>query len=349
MELHLVMASNDGYAPYMGVSLFSMLENNAKEFDRIHIYIIDNGISEENREKLQAQTEVYPHVTTTFHDLRDRLSEFHPKIDNGWDNAVYGRIFIDEVVEEGVEKALYVDGDTIVKGSLRELMCTDLGENCLAGVTDFSEPKRIRYLNMAETDHYINSGVLLVDLKNYREFEARNKIIQFVNTFDKRLDYPDQDAINAACGNKIHILSPKYNFGWYLTERGLRWDYRKVDFRYSYEDLYETVKNNFANVTIFHFFGSEKPWVRGRCSALYENIWQSYNEKSGWNIKRKFSSSGAMLKFYFITVPKRWLLTGVTALLGSERYDKICGFYQEHWGIRKVQRAMEKRKDLDTF
>ena len=338
------MASNDGYVPYMGVSLFSMLENNTKDFDRIHIYIIDNGISEENRGKLLAQSAAYSNVVTTFHDLRDSLSTFHPKVDNGWDNTVYGRIFIDEVVEQEAEKALYVDGDTIVNGSLWELMSMDLGGNCLAGVTDFSEPKRIRYLNMAKTAHYINSGVLLVDLKNYREFEVRKKIIRFVNTFDKQLDYPDQDAISAVCGNNIQILSPKYNFGWYLTQRGLPWDYRKADFRYSYEDLYEAVKDNFANVVIFHFFGPDKkPWMRGQSHKIYENLWQSYNERSIWNIKRKFPSFGELLKFYLITAPKRWLLAKIA------RNDKIYSFYQEHWDIPRVLKVREKRKDLDVF
>lgn len=203
------MASNNGYAPYMGVSLFSMLENNARDFDRIRIYIIDNGISAENREKLLAQAAAYPHVVTTVHDLRDRLSEFCPKVDNGWDNTIYGRIFIDELVEKGVEKALYIDGDTIVNGSLRELMSINLGENCIAGVLDVVGPQRVSYLNMPETACYINFGILLIDLENFRAFEVRKKIIQFVNTFDKRLDYPDQDAINAICSSKIQILPAK--------------------------------------------------------------------------------------------------------------------------------------------
>ena len=43
MELHLLMASNDGYVPYMGISLFSMWGNNAKGFDWIHICGIYTG------------------------------------------------------------------------------------------------------------------------------------------------------------------------------------------------------------------------------------------------------------------------------------------------------------------
>lgn len=332
MELHLLMASNDGYVPYMGVSLFSMLENSAGDFDRVHIYIIDNGISEGNREKLLAQTAAYPHVTTTFHDLRDRLSEFCPKVDNGWDNTVYGRFFIDELVEEGVEKALYMDGDTIVSGSLRELMSIDLGENCLAGVRDFLEPKRIRYLNMEETAYYINSGILLVNLKNYREFEVRKKIVQFINTFDRRLDYPDQDAISAVCSRTIQILPPKYNFGWHLPERRLKWDYRKIGFPYSYEELYETVKDNYAAVVIFHFFGVGKPWRRGECAPEFEKIWSSYSKRSIWKLKPHFTGKKQMFKYYLIVKPRRWLLKQSRLLLGMERYDKICGFFERQRG-----------------
>ena len=339
----MLMASNDGYAPYMGVSLFSMLENNAEDFDRIHIYIIDNGISEGNREKLLAQAAAYPHVVTTFHDLGDSFSAFQPKVDNGWDNTIYGRFFIDQIIEEGVEKALYVDGDTIVNGSLRELMSTDLGENCMAGVRDALETQRIAYLNMGETARYINSGVLLIDLKNYREFEVRKRIIRFVNTFDKRLDYPDQDAISAVCGNKIQILPPKYNFGWYLPERRLKWDYYKANFPYSYEELYETVKDNYADVVIFHYFGVGKPWRRGECAPEFKRVWVSYSKRSIWKLKPRFAGKAQMLKYYLITKPKRWLLKQIMHLLGMERYNKICDFYERHWGMNLVKKNSKGR------
>lgn len=340
-----MMASNEGYVPYIGVSIFSMLENNTAEFDKIHIYIIDNGISEESQQKLLNQSAGYPNVVTTFHDLRERLSVFHPKVNTSWDNSIFGRVFIDDVVEEGVEKALYVDGDTIVNHSLRELLSVDMGENCIAGVTDFVEPRQKKALNMADNAHYINSGVLLVNIAKYREFEAQQKIINFVNTFDKRLVYPDQDAINAVCGNKIHILPPKYNFGWYLSERKLKWEYQKADLHYSYEDLYETAKDNCSSVVVFHFFGTVKPWMRGQCAPLFENIWKTYNERSAWKIKRRFQSRTQMLKFYFITLNKRRFLAGAMRILGKEQYDRICGLYEEHWGIR-MAREKAKRKGL---
>ena len=48
--MNIVYSADDNYARHAGISIMSLLDNN-KISDIINIYIIDNGISEENRKK----------------------------------------------------------------------------------------------------------------------------------------------------------------------------------------------------------------------------------------------------------------------------------------------------------
>ena len=51
MKLVVVYSSDNNYSQHTGVSIVSLLDNN-KHFDDIHIYVIDNEISKDNKEKL---------------------------------------------------------------------------------------------------------------------------------------------------------------------------------------------------------------------------------------------------------------------------------------------------------
>lgn len=329
MNLHVVMASDDGYAPYMGTSILSLLENNVKSFETINLYIIDNGISEANRKKLTQQSDAFQNVNTSFFDLTERFLTLHPVVENGWDNTIYGRFFLDDVVDESAEKVLYLDSDTIVNASLKELISTDIKEYCLAGVADLSEKKQKEFLDMSPSCRYINSGVLLVNMKKWRELKIPEKLIEFVNTFPKKLPTPDQDAINAVCGSMTLILPLKYNFGWMLSERRLKWDYYKADFRYSYEEVYDTIKDSYANVAIFHFFGPLKPWRKHEYLKEIEGIFLQYYEKSIWRQKRHFANRRKILEYYFIRKPKERLVWLIKHILGLKKYEKLLEFFEK--------------------
>ena len=326
MDLHVVMAADVKYSPYMGTSILSLLENNVDCFKTINLYIIDNGISEENQKKLLEQSNSYKNTNMSFFHLEERFSLLHPLVENGWDNTIYGRFFLDDVIDKDVEKVLYLDSDTIVKASLSDLIATDITEYCLAGATDIEQDFKKEYLDMDSTSHYINSGVLLVNMKKWRELKIVDRLIEFVNTFPKKLTCPDQDAINAVCGNMTLILPIKYNFGWMLSESHLQWDYYKCNFHYSYDELYDTVKDSYANVVVFHYFGPYKPWRREECPSGFEKPFLYYYNKSVWKQKRGFINRKNMLKYYFIRKPQTALVWLAKGIIGPKRYRKLCDF-----------------------
>ena len=56
------------------------------------------------------------------------------KIKGKWIFDSYCRLFLDKLLPEEVEKVLYLDGDVLNTGSLKELWSLDMGESSAAAV-----------------------------------------------------------------------------------------------------------------------------------------------------------------------------------------------------------------------
>ena len=57
-KLTICFASDDNYAPYMGMAIFSILKNAAPK-DTFHFYVLDNKISDKNKQKLDSLHQTY--------------------------------------------------------------------------------------------------------------------------------------------------------------------------------------------------------------------------------------------------------------------------------------------------
>ena len=84
------------------------------------------------------------------------------------------------MLPDSVRKALYLDCDTIVNGSIRPMYETELG-NHLAGMvmepTVYREMKES--IGMEKDEPYYNSGVLLMDLEAWRNQDVLGQLLEF--------------------------------------------------------------------------------------------------------------------------------------------------------------------------
>ena len=112
-----------------------------------------------------------------------------------------------------LDKALYLDADLVINGSIEPLWELDLEGYYCAGVDDIFI-RRINYrkiLELAEKDVYINAGVLLLNLKDLRKDKIQEKLLQHTSIYINRDRYQDQDAINCICKGKIKLIPNIYN------------------------------------------------------------------------------------------------------------------------------------------
>ena len=131
--------------------------------------------------------------------------------------TIFFRLFIPDMFPQ-YDKGIYLDSDTCVVGDISELYNIDLKDKYLAACPDWSiqEIKPftdyvIKVVGVDRSLDYINSGILLMDLKTLREVQMGPRFLEINNKYHFDSVAPDQDYINAMCKGRIHYLDPVWD------------------------------------------------------------------------------------------------------------------------------------------
>ncbi len=129
------------------------------------------------------------------------------------------RLFVPELIAE--ERVLYLDCDVICGLDIRDVFEWDMGEALVAGVVDEplrDDAKSAAYLRRLGIDpeHYINAGVMLMDLAKLRVAcpDYKDFVFAFI-AGKKEPRYPDQDGLNSyfqSKNNALCFLPAEYNY-----------------------------------------------------------------------------------------------------------------------------------------
>ena len=204
--LNVAYSFDDGYAQHAAVSITSLLENN-KDIEEIFIHIITNSLSKENVSRIEQIASQYER---TIHYIDLQKLTHRLKIETNFNRSAYGRIFLDSLSD--IERIIYIDSDTVINGSLKDLMMLDLNNTLVAGVQDTVNPYYILNIGLNHNVRYINDGgVIVMNLKLWREMNITPKCIDFICKFNGCPPHNDQGTINAVCNGYIKILPASYN------------------------------------------------------------------------------------------------------------------------------------------
>lgn len=185
--------------------------------------------------------------------------------------ATYYRLLVGDILPDDVDRVLYLDPDIVVIRDLREFYNMSLEGNIIAGAPHLhliaEDVNRIR-LGLNKKSRYINAGVLLIDLKKWRENISLKRIFKFISVNYKKLLLADQDVVNVLLeGNALAIDERMYN----LDEKTFR--------RYSSalagkkKINLEWVKNN---TVVIHFNGKHKPWKEQKYAGRLGDFFEQY-------------------------------------------------------------------------
>lgn len=258
--MHIVTAANEAYAQHLGVMLFSLLKH-AKHKKDINLYVIDGNISKANKRKLERITGLF-NRTITFLKVDDKLIEtFLLNKASYISKETYYRIFIPQLLDERIDKALYLDCDIIVQDDLTELWDTPIKGHYLGAVSKSlskeKRKKREKRLNMPEGSLYFNCGVLLLNLRMWREKNMVQKIVTFIQNNPSKLKFLDQDAMNSVLQGKWVKLKARWN---YTSKR---------------------LPHFWENPAVIHFTSSRKPWNWD--GHPFRKLYFKYLKESKWN------------------------------------------------------------------
>ncbi len=277
--MNILYASNDGFVRHLGTSMCSLFDKN-READEITVYVLSLGLSKENIEKLQEIADRFQRhlVIIEMGDLREK---FDFDVDTGgYDISIMGRLFMGEMLPESVERVLYLDCDTVIVRPIAKLWKTNLGDAVMGAVMEPTIYEVVKEsIGLEKEDGYYNSGVLLVDLKRWREEHVQEQLLAFLKEKGGALFASDQDLLNGALKGRIHTLMPVCNFFpnyRYFSYKTL------LDHAPSYAAVAkEEFKKAKKHPVLIHYMGDERPWIRGNMNH-YRRAYEKYLDMTPW-------------------------------------------------------------------
>lgn len=252
--MNIVFASDNSYLEHLAVSMCSLFENNqGASFD---VYIVNANIDKSSWRELELLTRRYGHtlidVKIVDYEVDGLVTSHH------FTKANYYRLFIPEKIP--VQKALYLDADIVVTGSISELYSTSLDGYYLAAVIDPGF-KRHADLGMSEDSKYFNSGVMLLNLEAWRRDDIKIKVIDVVKHKPWAIQAVDQCGLNSVVNGQWKELHPQFNLQGALFDNP----------GHEFSDLFpgDDLLAALQSPVIIHFSGSLKPW-----SFRYKHPWR---------------------------------------------------------------------------
>lgn len=313
-EYNVLYGCNDGYAPFAGISICSLMENN-KDADTINVYVMSDAVSEENQDLLKRQVEKYGknrHLSVV--DSKEIIDGFRdlgvPDYRESY--TTYLRIAFDKVIPPNVKRLLYLDSDTLVMGSLSEIFELDMGENYFAVVTEALQDSVRPLIDYKKDEIYFNAGVILFNVPLWKRECCAERIFKMMKNRDiKNPSGGDQDYLNYISKGKKTIISPMYNLQPVHMAFTIR-QYRRCFHSEAYYDD-RTLEYGIGHPVILHtyrFLGMF-PWNKNSmhpCAGQFKK----YKDISEWkgldDIGKNLSFIYKLERILYVILPKTCFL-----------------------------------------
>lgn len=232
--INICLACDDKYAPLAGVSIASFLKNSATS-DKLNFYILDNNISTKNKTKIESLKNIKD-CSISFISVDNSKFEnlYLPEKKGYLSISSYFRFVIPSLLKD-LDKILYVDCDVIATTSIQEFYSTDISKHYAAVIEDTDCFKNQRRLNFNKDEIYFNAGVILINLKTWREQNIETKLFE---TVGENLD--DQDILNIVLKGKTVVVDNRWN-----------WQGKAKHYKIK------------TPPSLIHFITAYKPWITG--------------------------------------------------------------------------------------
>lgn len=308
-EYNICYIFTGGFEKIATISIFSLCKNNKHKF---HFFLLTQDVKKKDTEFLKKLIIDEGH-SVKFIDINDTLRKIYINPNaNKWPKVVFARLLLSDLLPNRIKKILYLDGDTIIRGDIKELYEMDLANNVIGmSVEPTKDKQSLNDLGLGINPYY-NSGVILFDLEKWRQGCFGQKCMDYFYANWQNLDYYDQDVLSIVMKGKIATIEPRYNFS---------------DYYYIYP--YRVIKNYFLpslyfNKTIFekskkhpiivHFIGKyTKPWTSSNSRPFIKEFYDYANQldivipkQKNWRI---YSACWFLFDLLFLPFPMLRLKT----------------------------------------
>jgi lipopolysaccharide biosynthesis glycosyltransferase len=272
------------YLAPLAVTLYSMASNLHDEATvEVHILLSGGQIRSKVRKRLERVLRS-AHRRITLHWHQPDVSAIVRLRTQRWmTSAAYVRLLIPAVLPESTHRVIYLDSDLVVEADLGELWSLDMAQHAVLAVQNYgasyvSYPLGIaRYeeLGLDAKAPYFNSGVMLIDVRNWRETGITERAIDYLRRYERQLNTHDQEGLNAVLSGKWRAIDPRWN-----QMTNILWfeQWPESQFKEEIRGRYRLIMHE---PFIIHFSGPSKPW-RHDCLHPLQPRYLHYLERSGW-------------------------------------------------------------------
>lgn len=241
------------FADFAAVSTATLLNTNTTLGE---IYWIHDDAAVARVRKLLSQE---PFTKANIKAIRVSSAQFATFPENGHiKRAAYIRLLLPELID--ADQVLYLDSDTLVLGDISELLRMNLKNKTIAGVLDTQEVPQDG-LFRKPGDPYINSGVLLMNLRKMRRRPLVSTSIEIIEKYRHHIRYADQCVINKYAEEDKVVLDKAYNTQIFSATSS---PLRELSQRFG-----------LSNTKILHFIGEIKPWSPKADEPIAHLYWKS--------------------------------------------------------------------------
>lgn len=259
-EVPIFFATDDNYAPFLAVTFKSILDNASKDFS-YKFYVLTTNLSS-NYEKRIKEFESED-VKVEFIFLKDTIEKIKAKfhLRDYYSIETYYRFFIANMFPQ-YDKVLYCDCDVIVLGDIAELYNHNI-DKYLVGACPEEVMTEVKifgdYVEQAldvDCEKYFNAGVMLMNLKAFREENIEEKFFDMLQKYTFRVTQ-DEDYLNVLCKGKVKL----FHLGWNKT-------------------AFKNKKFDDKDLRLIHYKIHWKPWHYD--GVLYENHFWDYAKQTSF-------------------------------------------------------------------
>jgi lipopolysaccharide biosynthesis glycosyltransferase len=289
----VVVAADDNYALPLAVTVQSALDSLPSDA-HIELYVIDGGISPESRQRL----------LESWNDsrLRVRWLEFNLSLLDGMKvsghvtRMTYARLLLPQLLPVDLERVIYLDSDLIVLHELAKLWqqpvdgvacgaCQDPSApwldaehmlpnySCCGRFLSAARPiPNFHELGLDACEPYFNAGVLLVNLRYWREHSITERAIECLHANQPHVLWWDQYALNVVLHRRWRALDIRWNQGTVAYRFPSHLD-SPLDLNTYYQLRYQP--------WIVHFSAQIKPW-HYECDHPYRSLFFEIVDRTSW-------------------------------------------------------------------
>lgn len=256
-KINVCISCDDNYSKHAGVLVASILKNAAIN-DELHIYILDGGVSEDNKRNFEILKEIKD-CEINFVSIDNSLFADYISIQTHSYITLpaYYRLKLPSLLPN-VDRIIYLDCDIIVNSSLAELFYTDMGAYPVAGVKDINKK------HLEKNPTYVNSGVLVMDLISMRKNNLEQTFLDWTKKNIQMITMGDQEIINEVLKNNTKIVDSC-------------WNVQSVNF---------TNRSSYTkNPKIIHFIAKRKPW-HWASHSYHRYFYFKYIQHTPWALNK---------------------------------------------------------------